>query len=88
MAKPKLVKPNGNHPITGEVQPSEEEAQVRAVLQAQREKRERETACHAAVEKALNEFNCNLIPMFQAGNQNIPTQNLVVLPVVVTIGSR
>lgn len=91
MAKPKLqaVKTNGvEHPITGEVQPSEEEAQVRAVLQAQKEKKAREQACHKVVEQAMNDFNCNFAPMLKAGEQLIPPQNLITLPVVVTIVSR
>ena len=89
MARRGLKLADKTNGITGEIQPSEEEAQIRAELQARKERQERERSCAQAIDKALNEFNCNMVPLFKTGeNSTIPTQNLVVLPVVVTVASR
>lgn len=78
---------NGSHPITGEVQPSEDEIQIRAAFQAQKEKKARELSCQQAVEKVLAEHNCAVSASFKLGEQMIPTQQLVNLPVMVMITS-
>lgn len=77
-----------NHEITGEEMPSEDEIQIRAELQARKEKRENEKACLEGVEKVLADHNCGMATSFKLGEQLIPTQQLVNLPVMVTITSR
>lgn len=74
------------NPITGEVEPIE--AQVRAEVEARKERTARELACQAAIEKVMSDHNCNFLASFKLGEQVFPTQQLVNLPVMITITSR
>lgn len=87
MVSKKRLKAVENHYPKNQAQPSEEETQVRAELQARREKIEREKACQSLVEKILAEHNCGVSASFKLGEQIIPTQQLVNLPVMVMIAS-
>lgn len=82
MAKSKLQEVKRQE-ITGEEQPSQEEMQIRALVQAQKEKTEREQRCNEALQKVLTEYNCDVGAFFNTGQSLILTTQLVTLPVVV-----
>lgn len=75
--------------ITGEVQPSDLEIAVRQEVEQRRERLEREAKCDEALQKVLDEHNCNLATYFNGGQGNlIPTPQIVVLPVILKSASR
>lgn len=85
MGKKKTARDN---PITGEQLPSDEEVAIRNEIAARRERSEREAKCDQALQQVLDAYNCNVLTLFRVGEQLIPTNRIVVLPVMVKSVSR
>lgn len=88
MGRKKLALAPNVQPITGEQLPTDEEAAIRNEIATRRERAEREAKCDQALQQVLDEHNCNVLTLFKAGEQFIPTNQIVVLPVMVKSVSK
>lgn len=52
------------------------------------EQKKREHACFDEVTAALTKYNCQLVAVFQWGDQNIPVSKLVNLKHSIIVGSK